>query len=89
MQATKNNKRGSKTVKFENYLIAVYNKSVELQRDIDLIKELKSEFSHLALENEKENSNKLAVLYGLCKLGRRINNLLIEIQKTNELCKQQ
>jgi hypothetical protein len=72
--------RETQGLKFTNYCADVYNKSMSLARDIDLLNELKDEFVYLNFDKIQDNRIKVGLLSELKNLSSRINNLLKTIE---------
>jgi polyhydroxyalkanoate synthesis regulator phasin len=68
------------TLQFNNYVIAVHNKSVDLLRQLDVLIEHKEQFNYLSMKDVKDASTRLSVLQSLKKLAGRINTLLTQIE---------
>jgi hypothetical protein len=67
-------------LKFTNYCASLYNKSMSMARDIDLLTELKEEFIYLNFKDIKDTRIKAQLLSELKNLNGRISSLLQTIQ---------
>lgn len=72
--------RENNVLKFSNYCTAVFNKSMDISKDIDLLIDLKENFTYLDYNQIKDNRIKLQLLAELRRLSNKISNLLKQIQ---------
>jgi hypothetical protein len=75
--------REMKGIQFNNYVNTVYNKTLDLDKHVDLLIDFKDQFNYLSFQDVKDASTRLSILASLKRLAGRINKLLNIIENEN------